>query len=229
MQKQNSNLKTGENQVTFESGTPDDNNEMSEVEAPRRATRERRQTEFYGERASVAGEVFDEPSTYSEAVSSSSRKEWQAAMQKEMKSIYDNDVWDLVELPAGRKLVGSKWVFKVKRDADGNMERCKARLVARGFTQKYGVDYDETFSPVIRFESFRALVALAVKHGLQLHQMDVNTAFLHGVLEEDVYMKQPEGFERSGEEHMVCKLKKSLYGLKQSPRCWNTALDQKLQ
>ena len=229
VQKQNSNLKTGENQVTFESGTPDDNNEMSEVEAPRRSTRERRQTEFYGERASVAGEVFDEPSTYSEAVSSSSRKEWQAAMQKEMKSIYDNDVWDLVELPAGRKLVGSKWVFKVKRDADGNMERCKARLVARGFTQKYGVDYDETFSPVIRFESFRALVALAVKHGLQLHQMDVTTAFLHGVLEEDVYMKQPEGFERSGEEHMVCKLKKSLYGLKQSPRCWNTALDQKLQ
>ena len=120
-------------------------------------------------------------------------------------------------------------MFKVKRDADGNMERCKARLVARGFTQKYGVDYDETFSPVIRFESFRALVALAVKHGLQLHQMDVTTAFLHGVLEEDVYMKQPEGFERSGEEHMVCKLKKSLYGLKQSLRCWNPALDQKLQ
>ena len=108
-------------------------------------------------------------------------------------------------------------------------ERYKARLVARGFDQKFGLDYDETFCPVVRMESLRTLVVLSSQRGLELHQVDVHTAFLNGTLQEEVYMKQPTGYERKGEEHLVCRLKKSIYGLKQSPRCWNTALDAHLK
>ena len=147
------------------------------------------------------------------------------AMQKEMESIHSNEVWDLVELPKDRKLVGNKWVFKNKTKADGLIERYKARLVAQGFPQKQGLDYDETFSPVIRFETFRSLVATAIQHCLKLHQLDITAAFLNGHLEEEVFMKQPEGFVEEGNEHLVCRLKQSLYGLKQSPRCWNSTLD----
>ena len=132
-------------------------------------------------------------------------------------------------MPKGRKTIGSKWVYKVKTGADGSVERYKARLVAQGYTQKYGTDYDETFCPVVRLESLRVLIALSVQFGLQLHQVDVTTAFLNGELEEEMYMKQPKGFIRKGEENLVCKLKKSIYGLKQSPRCWNTALDKQLK
>ena len=150
-------------------------------------------------------------------------------METEIKSLKENDVWELAELPKGKKTVGSKWVYKVKTGADGSVERYKARLVAQGYTQKYGTDYNETFCPVVRLESLRALIALSVQFGLQLHQVDVTTAFLNGELEEEVYMQQPKGFIRKGEEHLVCKLKKSIYGLKQSPRCWNTALDEQLK
>ena len=130
-------------------------------------------------------------------------------MQAEMDSLAQNDVW---------KVVGSKWVFKKKVGADGKVEHFKARLVAQGFTQKYGDDYDETFCPVVRLESLRTMLALAVQHDLELHQVDVTTAFLNGTLEEEVFMKQPEGFIVPGSEKLVCRLKKSIYGLKQSPR-----------
>ena len=119
--------------------------------------------------------------------------------------------------------------FSVKTASDDSIERYKARLVAQGFSQKYGLDYDETFSPVVRPESIRTVIALAVKKGLKLHQMDVTTAFLNGELEEEVYMKQPEGFVADGQEHLVCKLRKSIYGLKQPPRCWNSALNAQLK
>ena len=110
------------------------------------------------------------------------------------------------------------------------MESYKARLIAQGFSQRQGVDYDETFSPVIRFESLRTLIALATPKGLKLHQMDVTAAFLNGHLEQQVYMKQPEGFIAQGKENLVvCKVKHSIYGLKQSPRCWNATLDQQLK
>ena len=147
----------------------------------------------------------------------------------EFPSLKINDVWDLVELPKGRDVVGSKWVFKHKFGPDGAVERYKARLVAQGFSQKFGLDYEETFSPVIRFESVRSVLALAAQHGLKLHQMDVSTAFLNGELENEVYMKQPEGYITPGQEYLVCKLKRSLYGLKQSPRCWNQALDGQMK
>ena len=109
-------------------------------------------------------------------------------MKMEMDSLHSNEVWELVEPPADRKVVGSKWIFKRKVDADGTVERYKARLVAQGCTQRFGLDYEETFSPVVRFESIRSMVALGAQHKLQLHQMDVSTAFLHGELTEEVYM-----------------------------------------
>ena len=121
-----------------------------------------------------------------EALNCSEKEQWEAAMQKEMDSIYTNGIWDLVELPANRTPVGSKWVFKKKTKADGSIERYKARLVAQGFSQKQGLDYDETFSPVIRFKSFRCLVAVAVQKRLKLHQLDITAAFLNGHLEEEV-------------------------------------------
>ena len=193
----------------------------------RRSNREHRQPDWYGERANLH-ECELEPNSFSDAMERHDRQLWLKAMENEIASLNTNDVWDLVELPKGRKVVGSKWVFKVKRDLDGNINRYKARLVARGFTQKYGEDYDQTFSPVVRFESFRTLLALAAKHDLRLHQMDVTTAFLHGVLEEEVFMEQPDGFVKTGQERLVCRLKQSLYGLKQSSRCWNAALDETL-
>ena len=190
---------------------------------PRRTGRERRQPEYYGfsNLASVR-----EPESVEDALT---KQEWGDAIKAEIDSLRKHDVWDLVELPEGRRPVGSKWVFKVKKNADGSISRCKARLVAQGFSQREGLDYDETFSPVVRSESVRSVIALACKEGLSLHQMDVTTAFLNGDLKEEVYMKQPEGFASNGQEHLVCRLKKSLYGLKQSPRCWNDALDSQLK
>ena len=194
----------------------------------RRSSRARQAPDFYGERATLAHEGVAEPSSFVEAVNRDVQHHWCDAMQKEIRSLEENEVWDLVERPVVRKVVGSKWVYKLKYDLDGNVERYKARLVAQGFSQKFGEDYDQTFSPVVRFESLRALMALAAKHELHLHQMDVTTAFLHGVLEDEVFMKQPKGYEKEGKENLVCKLKRSIYGLKQSPRCWNAALDKKL-
>ena len=170
-----------------------------------------------------------EPNTVDEVMSSSEKNHWLKAMEKEMESLDGNDVWELVELPEGQNPVGSKWVFKTKTNADGKIERYKARLVAQGFSQKFGSDYDETFCPVVRMESVRTLIAMSVQYGLKLHQVDVTTAFLNGELEEEVYMRQPEGFVAPGREDLVCRLKKSIYGLKQSPRCWNTALDSHLK
>ena len=150
-------------------------------------------------------------------------------MEREMGSLRSNEVWELVEPPPERKIVGSKWIFRKKMDANGTVNRYKARLVAQGCSQRFGLDYEETFSPVVCFESVRSVVALGAQHKFQLHQMDVTTAFLHGELSEEVYMEQPEGYIVPGKEHMVCRLKRSIYGLKQAPRCWNYALDKRLK
>lgn len=120
-------------------------------------------------------------------------------------------------------------MYKRKFNADGSVERYKARLVAQDFSQRAGQDYDETFCPVVRFDSVRSIIAMAVQDDMLMHQIDVKSAFLNGDLEEEVYMKQPEGFVVKGKEHFVCKLKRSLYGLKQTPRCWNTTLDIQLK
>ena len=170
-----------------------------------------------------------EPRSIAEALSSNFSKEWKEAADLEYKAILDNGTWELVELPDGRKPIGSKWVFRVKYNSDGTVERFKARIVAKGYSQEYGIDYDETFSPVVKFSSIRTLLAWAVQKGMKIHQMDVVTAFLNGPLDEEIYMAQPDGYINQGEENMVCKLKKSLYGLKQAPRCWNKALQEHLE
>ena len=164
-----------------------------------------------------------------DVVSGNEKEEWMNAMDNEIKSLKKHNVWELVELPEGRKTVGCKWIYKLKHDENGNIERYKARLVAQGFSQREGVDYDETFSPVVRFESIRTVLALAAQFGLSLHQMDVKTAFLNGELKEKIYMKQPPGYIAEGKETLVCLLQKSIYGLKQSARCWNEELDTQLK
>ena len=145
---------------------------------------------------------------------------WKHAMIEEMKALHKNSTWELVDLPSGHKTVGCRWVFAVKHGADGSIERYKARLVAKGFTQTYGVDYEETFAPVAKMNTVRVLLSLAANLNWSLHQFDVKNAFLHGDLAEEVYMDIPPGFEDSKTKGKVCRLRKSLYGLKQSPRAW---------
>jgi hypothetical protein len=147
-------------------------------------------------------------------------------MREEIASTTAANTWQLVPLPDGRVAIGCKWVFKIKRRADGSIDRYKARLVAKGFSQKEGLDYKETFAPVARMPSLRALLAIAAAQDLEIHQMDVKTAFLNGDLEEDIYMQQPEGFVAPGQQSkLVCKLNKSLYGLKQAGRSWYKKID----
>ena len=164
--------------------------------------------------------IRKDPVSFSQAMESDDSSKWMEAMNEELKSMAHNGVWDLIELPNSCKPVGYKWVFKTKRNAKGNIKRFKARLVAKGFTQKEGIDYKDTFSPVSKKDSLRIIMALVAHFDLELHQMDVKTAFLNGNLDEDIYMEQPEGFTKKGNEHLVCKLKKSIYGLKQASRQW---------
>lgn len=136
------------------------------------------------------------------------------------------DSWTLVDLPPGAKPIGLKWIFKIKRNSDGSINKYKSRLVAKGYVQRHGIDYEEVFAPVARIETIRLLINLAATNGWEIHHLDVKTAFLHGELKETVYVTQPEGFEVKGSEHKVYKLKKALYGLKQAPRAWNEKLNK---
>ncbi|CAM8951545.1 unnamed protein product [Rhodiola kirilowii] len=145
--------------------------------------------------------------------------EWKEAILEEIKALEKNATWEKVDLPKGKSIVGSKWIFTLKYNSDGSLERYKARLVAKGYTQTYGVDYSETFSPVAKLNTVRVLLSIAANLDWPLNQLDVKNAFLNGDLEEEVYMEPPPGFiEKFGNK--VCKLKRSLYGLKQSPRAW---------
>ena len=167
-----------------------------------------------------------EPRSFKEAMKGDDSAKWKEAAEVEYKAIMDNHTWELVPLPAGRKAVGSRWVFKIKENADGSIERYKARLVAQGFSQKPHLDYTETFAPVAKFASLRAILALAAIEDMELDHMDVSSAFLNGDLDEEIYMSQPEGFIPKGQESLVCRLKKPLYGLKQSPRQWYRKLNE---
>lgn len=170
--------------------------------------------------------VTEEPRTYKEAISSPEKEKWIKAMKEEIESMSSNEVWNLVELPHGRKAIGGKWVFKKKFDESGNVSRYKARYVAKGFSQKYGEDYNEVFAPVAKQTTFRTLLTVAGKHQMHVKHFDIKTAFLNGDIEEDLYMVQPEGFSDKNQDHLVCKLNKSIYGLKQSARAWNTKLNK---
>ncbi|CAB4023506.1 Hypothetical predicted protein [Paramuricea clavata] len=146
-------------------------------------------------------------------------------MISEYSSLLENDTWELVPPCDDQNVVGSRWVLKVKRKEDGSIDRFKARVVAQGYSQTKGADYDEVFSSVARHTTLRTLLALANEYDLEVHQMDVRTAFLNGDIDCDIYMEQPEGFVDPDKPDYLCKLQKSIYGLKQSARCWNDTLD----
>jgi hypothetical protein len=213
--------------------TPSEREEMGSTQEPRYPRRDRRPPgewwknhillQHEVERANVA--TLEDPLNVCEAMRSEDASKWEAAMQEEYDSLMANGTWELTPLPKGRKSVGCKWVFRTKKDALGDVIRHKARLVAKGFSQVAGVDFLETFAPVAKFNTIRCILALGAALDLEIHQMDVQTAFLNGELEEDIYMSQPHGFEEKDFEHLVCKLKKSLYGLKQSPRAWYQRID----
>jgi len=146
--------------------------------------------------------------------------EWINAMQEELEQFVRNDVWTLVPRPKDSNVIGTKWIFKNKSDECGTIVRNKARLVAQGYTQVEGIDFDETFAPVARLESIRLLLSIACLLDFKLYQMDVKSAFLNGFLNEEVYVEQPKGFEDPYHPDYVFQLKKALYGLKQAPRAW---------
>src|ERR1044072_3169604 len=192
----------------------------------RRSTRERRNAVpddyiiFLQEHEENNGMTEADPINFRQAMQDSNSEKWIEAMKEEYKSMQDNKVWELVSLPEGVKPIGCKWIFKTKRDSNGNVERYKAHLVAKGYTKKEGIDFKETFSPVSSKDSFRTIMALVAHYDLELHQMDVKTAFLNGNIDETIYMVQPENFVSGDPKNTVCKLTKSIYGLKQASRQW---------
>jgi hypothetical protein len=202
--------------------------EEDQAESMGRGRRIKKPTRHYGpnardaflasEMAMVADASGDEPKTYTEAVRSRDGKEWSRAIMSELDSLKMRDTWRSVRLPEGRRAIGCKWVFKRKRNADGNVVKYKARLVAKGYSQQPGIDYEETYAPVSRATSLRLMLALAATHDLELHQADVDGAYLNTRVKEEIYMKVPEGLEI--ERGYILQLLGSLYGLKQSGRNW---------
>ncbi|XP_074306524.1 uncharacterized protein LOC141641774 [Silene latifolia] len=166
-----------------------------------------------------------EPPTFKEAIRDNG---WCEAMKAEIDALERNETWELTDLPVDKKALGCRWVYKIKYKSDGTVERLKARLVVFGNHQVEGLDYGETFAPVVKMVTIRAFLTVAAVNNWELHQMDVHNAFLHGDLDEEVYMRLPPGFSR-GKEGKVCRLKKSLYGLRQAPRCWFAKLTAALK
>jgi len=176
-------------------------------------------------RALLSEAALTEPTCFTNAIKIS---EWRTAMQTEFNALLKNNTWTLVPPSVATNVVGCKWIFKLKRKADGTIERHKARLVAKGFHQHAGIDFGETFSPVVKPTTIRTVLSHAYSAGWSMRQIDIQNAFLHGFLSEDVYMEQPPGFIHPSYPHHLCKLKKALYGLKQAPRAWFARLSGKL-
>lgn len=164
----------------------------------------------------------EDPATFEEAVKKSV---WRQAMDFEIQAIEKNETWELTTLPAGAKKIGVKWVYKTKYNENGEVDKHKARLVAKGYSQQHGIDYSEVFAPVARWDTIRSILALAAIRGWCIYQLDVKSAFLHGELTETVFVEQPQGYQRQGENDKVYKLKKALYGLKQAPRAWYSKIE----
>ncbi|WJZ91618.1 hypothetical protein VitviT2T_010675 [Vitis vinifera] len=179
---------------------------MSQVEV-----RTRSLSDVY-ERSNVA--VF-EPAEFEEVEKDD---KWIEAMKEELRMIEKNDTWELVDIPQHRKVIGVKWVYRTKLNADGSINKYKARLVVKGYSQVFGVDFSETFAPVAHLDTIRMLLALIAQKGWKTYQLDVKSIFLNGYLQEEIYVDQPEGFQVKGQEEKVYLLKKALYGLKQAPR-----------
>jgi len=157
----------------------------------------------------------------------SEKLEWTKATDEEIRSLKELQTWELTELPPGKQAIGCKWIFKLKRDSEGKVDKYKARLVAKGYAQEYGKDYDATFAPVAKQSTFRTLLSVAAAKNMKIRHYDIKTAFLNGDITEELYMTQPDGYVAE-EKHLVCKLHKSLYGLKQSARAWNTKMNDVL-
>lgn len=200
---------------------------------PRRSQREHRPPQPFwvvnpgSASANSAAVSIVTPVTLEDALSSPQSEEWKLAVLEELAALTANNTWELVELPRDRKAIGCKWVFKAKLDSQGNVERFKARLVAKGFAQKEGIDYNEVFAPVSKYSTLRVLLSLIAAQNCEVIQADVKTAFLYGMLDEEIYMQQPPGFHE-GSANTVCQLHRSLYGLKQAPRAWYTRLSEEL-
>ena len=215
-QGSNSSKRTHDTAISNSQGQQDD-------DEPRRSKRTRTSKSF--------GPYFlmylleDEPQSFKEAMSSPEAPYWKEAINDEVESILQNHTWELVDLPPGSKPLGYKWIFKKKMKAYGSIDKYKARLVVKGYNQKEGLDYFDTYSLVTRISSICMLIAIAAIHNLEIHQMDVKTAFLNGDLDEEIYMEQLEGFIVPGKEKKVCRLVKSLYGLKQTPKQWHDKFD----
>lgn len=163
--------------------------------------------------------VQDLPETVEEIKTHPNHTKWKAAMEEEMRAFNENNTWILVKRLLNKRVINKKWVFKVKTDKQGNVIRFKARLVVKGCSQKLGFDYMDTYTLVANIVTVRTLLSLALHKDWHIIQMNVTTAFLNGIVERELNMRQPEGFEKG--ENLVCKLNKSLYGLKQAPYCWN--------
>ena len=225
---ENSSDEESEGQEELESEESEEEEGEIQVHNERRSVRNRRSPDYHGEWATIAIST-SEPKTFKQALKNEHAENWKEAMGKEYSSLMNHGTWDLVDLPEDRNLVGCKWVFKTKRKANGEIDKFKARLVAQGYSQEAGVDYNEVFAPVARYTSIRSVLAIANQFDLEAHQMDVVSAFLNGELEDTIYMKQPEGFIDPDNQTKVCKLNRSLYGLKQSARCWNQLMDEYLK
>ncbi|GJR90309.1 retrotransposon protein, putative, ty1-copia subclass [Tanacetum coccineum] len=205
---------------------------QSDIIPIRRSTRTRRTTDrmcLYIDAEEHELRDLGKPANHKAALLDPESDKWLNAMNVEMQSMKDNEVWILVKLPPNGKTVGSKWLFKKKTDMDGAVHTYKARLVAKGYTQTPGIDYEETFSPVADIRAIRILIAIAAYYDYEIWQMDVKTAFLNGYLNEEVYMEQPEGFVNPKYPNRVCKLKRSIYGLKQASRQWNKRFDDEIK
>jgi len=215
--------------------------ENEQINSIRKSTRNKKQTNFYqsgesnvesskqdktSKKVNFVNFTYeeDEPQTLQQAMKSKYKDKWKEAIESEFSSLKENQTWKICELPKGKKTVKTRWIFKVKLDSNNHPDRFKARLVAKGFNQEFGVDYNETFAPVIKQQALKLCLAIAVNENLNVHQIDVSTAFLNGDLEEDVYIDPPDGFDGKIKENQVLKLNKALYGLKQAPRAWNKKL-----
>jgi hypothetical protein len=178
--------------------------------------------------AAAISTFLPEPRSFEEAMASPDRIKSLAAMQEELMSLNSNHTWQYIKPPPGAKVIPVRSVFTYKRDSAGKIEQYQARLVAKGFTQREGVDFDEVFSPTSKLTTFRVLLSLVATHNLELHQLDIKTAFLNGNIDTDVYLQQPPGFEQP-DRSLACHINKTLYGLRQAPRAWYQRLKQQLE
>jgi hypothetical protein len=190
---------------------------------PQKTTRQVKRPKPFSSYTALMCDLLEEESTCFEE--SIQRKEWADAMTEEYQSIIKNEVWEIVPRPKNKYVVSSRCFFKIKHVVDGSIEKYKERFVACGFSQKEGIDYEETFAPVVRYTLIRTIIALAAKMKWKLHQMDMKTVFLNAVIEEEVYIEQPQVFEFEDRKSHVCRLNKALYRLKQAPRAWYGHID----